>query len=335
MANFANESISIDPLLYALLLQKVVLVQVLIGVFLYVNCLMIFTFLKKEMFREDTRYILFAQTLFVDSAFLVLCNLLLICTHFQYHIHMIPCILLCTAAALFTSCTPMTLVAMCLERYVAICMPLRHADISTSRRTRFFGILIIWGISSISPFFMLIAYISVVTPSALFSYVDCTVEVMYKEEWQAQTRFTILLVLFIFMIIIVVFTYIKIMIAARAASSSKNKSTNKSRKTVMLHAFQLFLCVMPLLSTYIEKAFWNEDFMVLINLKYSFFIMFFIAPRSLSPLIYGMRDEHFFSVLRQSALWGFDNCLKTLSIHYKKKPNQTKESLNQGLSIIA
>ncbi|XP_066498965.1 odorant receptor 131-2-like [Hoplias malabaricus] len=317
MPSLVNNSILMDPLMYSLLLHKLVLVQVLVGVFLYVNCLIIFTFLKKEMFREDTRYILFAQTLFVDSAFLVICDLLLIFKHYQYRMHIIPCILICTAAALFTDCTPLTLVAMCLERYVAICMPLRHADIST-KRTRFLGIIIIWGISSISPLFTFLAYLSVVPPSTLFSYDYCTMEVMYKEEWQAQTRFIILLILFIFMIFIVVFTYIKIMIAARAASSSKNKSTNKSRRTVMLHAFQLFLCIMPFICTYIEMAFWNNDFMVFINVKYSFFIIFYIVPRCLSPLIYGMRDEKFFLVLRHYAVWGFDNYLQTLLINYKK-----------------
>ncbi|XP_066499081.1 odorant receptor 131-2-like [Hoplias malabaricus] len=289
---------------YYLGLPRIILVQVLVGVFLYVNCLMIFTFLKKEMFREDTRYILFAQTLFVDSAFLVACNLLFICTNYQFRIHMIPCILICTAAAIFSNCTPVTLVAMCLERYVAICMPLRHADISTSRRTRILGIFIIWGISSIFPLFTFIAYLCVVSPSTLMSFDYCTVEVMYKEEWQAQISFTILLVLFLFMIIIVVFTYIKIMLVARAASSSKNKSTNKSLKTVILHAFQLFLCIMQFICPYIEMAFW-KNVLVFYNVRYSFFIVVYIAPRCLSPLIYGLRDEHYFLVLKNYAFWGF------------------------------
>ncbi|XP_066499283.1 odorant receptor 131-2-like [Hoplias malabaricus] len=289
-----------------------ILVQVLIGIFLYVNCLMIFTFLKKEMFREDTRYILFAQTLFGDSAFLVLCDVLLLGNHYQFRMHMIPCFLICTTAAFFTNCTPLTLVAMCLERYVAICMPLRHADISTSR-TRFLGILIIWAISSISPLFTVISYISLVPTSNLLSYADCTVEAPYKEEWQAQTRFIILLILFIFMIIIVVFTYIKIMIAARAASSSKNKSTNKSLKTVILHAFQLCLCIMQFICPYIEMVFWN-NVLVFYNVRYCFFVVFYIAPRCLSPLIYGLRDEHFFLVLRHYATCGFHKHLQSLPI---------------------
>ncbi|XP_036412817.1 odorant receptor 131-2-like [Colossoma macropomum] len=312
-----NSSFNMDLLMYTVLIHMPVL-QVLVGIFLFVNCLMIFTFLKKEVFREDTRYILFAQTLFVDSAFMVVNDILFICYSYQYRIHMIPCIIICSAMAFLYICTPLTLVAMCLERYVAICMPLRHAAISTSR-TRCFGFLIIWGISSIAPLFNFIAYLSVVQSHTLFSYALCSIELMLGEEWLAQTRALILQILFFFMIIVVLFTYIKIMIAARAASSDNKKSTNKSLRTVLLHTFQLFLCIVQFVTPYIEKAFWKGDIMVFFNVRYSNFVVFMIAPRCLSPLIYGLRDEKFFIVLRHYACCSFLS--QTLSIQSKIRPN--------------
>ncbi|XP_036412786.1 odorant receptor 131-2-like [Colossoma macropomum] len=296
----------------------VTLVQVLVGIFLFVNCLIIFTFLKKEVFREDTRYILFAQTLFVDSAFMVVNDMLLIWYGYQYHIHIIPCIIISSAVTLLYICTPLTLVAMCLERYVAICMPLRHADISTSR-TRCFGFFVIWGISSIAPLFTVVAYVSMIPSDALFSYAVCTAEVMLGEEWLAQVRALIFQILFFCMIIIILFTYIKIMIAARAASSDNKKSTNKSLRTVILHAFQLFLCMIQFVIPYMEMAFWNGDVMLFINVRYANFVVFMLVPRCLSPLIYGLRDEKFFIVLRHYACWGFDNLSQTLPIQSKSR----------------
>uniref|UniRef100_A0A3B1JMV9 G-protein coupled receptors family 1 profile domain-containing protein n=1 Tax=Astyanax mexicanus TaxID=7994 RepID=A0A3B1JMV9_ASTMX len=284
---------------------KVMMVQILVGIFLYVNCLMIFTFLKKEIFREDTRYILFAQTLLVDSVLLVLSDVMLIWNTYLYPIHMIPCIIICTFVTVLTTCTPLTLVAMCLERYVAICMPLRHADISTSR-TRLLGLLIIWSLSCIAPLFTFVAFLAVVHPGALFSSAVCTVEILYEQDWQAQMRIVILQLLFLTMTLIIVFTYIKIMIAARAASTDKKKSTNKSLRTVILHAFQLFLCIMQFLNPYIEIVFLKLDISVYGQLRYANFVIFIIAPRCLSPLIYGLRDEKFFHVLKHYALFGFD-----------------------------
>ncbi|XP_066499631.1 odorant receptor 131-2-like [Hoplias malabaricus] len=296
------------------------LVQILVLMFLNVNCLMIFTFLKKEMFREETRYILFAQTLFVDTAFILICTLLVIVNLLQCHIPVIPCILICTAATLFTVCTPLTLVAMCLERYVAICMPLNHANISTSR-TRFLGLLVIWAISLIPAMFNFIAYVSVVPRSTLLSYTVCSVELMIGEEWQAQTRFMLFLLVFLFMLIIILFTYIKIMIAARGASSEKKKSTNKSLKTVILHAFQLFLCTLQFICPYIEKALWNDDLILFISVRYFDFIAFIIAPRCLSPLIYGLRDDKFFHALRHNAMCGFNRCFSPLFNDWKIRPS--------------
>ncbi|XP_026780308.1 odorant receptor 131-2-like [Pangasianodon hypophthalmus] len=290
--------------------EKILLLQVLVGIFLYINCLMIFTFLKKEVFREETRYILFAQTLFVDSALMLLTDLLSVGTYFEYAMHMISCSIICTVLTFLSCCTPLTLVAMCLERYVAICMPLRHADISTTR-TRLYGLFIIWSISSIIPVFNFIGYWAVVPP-AQSSYAVCAVELMLGEAWQAYGRAIFFIILFLFLIIIIVFTYIKIMIAARAASSEKMKSTNKSLRTVLLHAFQLFLCIIQFLNPYIVMAYWKVEEMMLRNIKYSMFIVCMIAPRCLSPLIYGLRDEKFFHVLRHYAMCGSDCLFSTL-----------------------
>uniref|UniRef100_A0A3B1JUR4 G-protein coupled receptors family 1 profile domain-containing protein n=1 Tax=Astyanax mexicanus TaxID=7994 RepID=A0A3B1JUR4_ASTMX len=312
MQNISNSSLNRNPLISPSFMQKVFLVQALVGIFLYVNCLMIFTFLKKEVFREDTRYILFAQTLFVDSAFMVLTDIGVVGSFFHDSRN-------CTAMSFLSVCSPLTLVAMCLERYVAICMPLRHADISTSR-TRFSGFVIIWSVSFIAPAFTAIAYISV-NPSSAFSYVVCSVEVMLEKEWQAQVRAVILLLLFLFMLAVIVFTYIKIMIAARAASSEKKKSTSKSLRTVLLHGFQLFLSIVQFITPYIEMPFWKLDVMLFINVRYSNFIVFILAPRCLSPLIYGMRDEKFFLVLRHYALWGFNGFNHSLLIQWKIRPS--------------
>ncbi|KAM9469641.1 odorant receptor 131-2-like [Clarias gariepinus] len=285
--------------------------EVLVGIFLYINCLMIFTFLKKNVFREETRYILFAQTLFVDTAFILLANLLFIGAYFQYPVNMGICSLCVQIQIFLICCSALTLVAMCLERYVAICMPLRHAEISTSK-TRLYGFFIILSISCIIPAFSFIGYWAAAPPDTLFSSAECNVEIMLTKEWQAHGRAVIYVMLFLFMVIIIVFTYIKIMIAARAASSEKKKSTNKSLRTVLLHGVQLFLCMMQFFTPYIEMAFYKFEDMALRNIKYSNLIVFLFLPRSLSPLIYGLRDDIFFHVLKHYALCGTDSLSSAL-----------------------
>ncbi|XP_056613367.1 odorant receptor 131-2-like [Triplophysa dalaica] len=282
---------------------KLLIVQVLVGILLYVNGLMIFTFLKKEVFWVETRYILFAQTLFVDSTNMLLTDLTMVGSFHQYPVHILPCCIFCTLMSLLSICTPVTLAAMCLERYVAICMPLRHSSISTPKNT-FIGLLVIWTVSFVIPLFVLTVFLVYASPFGLGVYVVCSLEVMLRVKWLADTRAASLQILFIILFGLVVSTYIKIMLAARSASSDKKSSTKKSLKTVILHGIQLFLCMLQLLMPYIEMPLWNVDVVVFLNVKYSNFVLFMISPRCLSPLIYGLRDKKFCQALKHYAFCG-------------------------------
>ncbi|XP_036393656.1 odorant receptor 131-2-like [Megalops cyprinoides] len=284
--------------------EQALLVQVLVGIFLYVNCLMICTFFKKEAFRTDTRYILFAQTLFMDSALMVFTDLALIGSYFQIPVPCIPCVIMCTIMAWLTISTPLTLVAMCLERYVAICMPLRHASISTTR-TRLLGLVLIWCFSSIPALIVFFIFTSSVPLSFFSTYLICTVEMMIVHNWQAQIRAALFQFYFVIMSIAIGFTYVKITAAARAASDNK-KSASKGLRTVVLHAFQLLLCLIQLLCPYVEMAVMKIDIKLFINVRYFNFVVFMLASRCLSPLIYGLRDEKFFLVLRYYAVFGLN-----------------------------
>ncbi|KAL2095994.1 hypothetical protein ACEWY4_008142 [Coilia grayii] len=291
--------------------EKILLVQVLVGIFLYVNSLMIFTFLKKEAFRTDTRYVLFAQTLFMDSFLMILTDLALIGNYFQFPIPWIPCCVFCFLMSWLSLVTPLTLAAMCLERYVAICMPLRHADISSPRNRRR-GLAIIWVISTLLPTFTVVSFISLVPPTLLLTYVVCSIEMMYVQAWLNHAHNAILLLYFSVMFIIIVFTYMSIFKAAQAASSDNKKSTHKGLRTIILHAFQLLLCLAQFVCPFVEMAILKIDFMLFINFRYSHFIVFLIAPRCLSPLIYGLRDEKFYVVLRHYAFFGLDTVVLSL-----------------------
>ena len=100
-------------------------------------------------------------------------------------------------------------------------------------------------------------------------------------------------------------THIKMMKVAKTASGVNKASTWKGLRTVTLHAFQLFLCLFQLWCPLIEATVLQIDFMLFINVRYFNYIFFYISPRCLSPLIYGLRDDKFFLALKYYALCGF------------------------------
>ncbi|XP_051782432.1 odorant receptor 131-2-like isoform X1 [Erpetoichthys calabaricus] len=283
---------------------RVVLAQVLVCVFLYINLVMLFSFFKKEAFRQDTRYILFAHMLFVDTMVLIVTDLGMLLIYFCILVPGVYCILFCTFMETLTSYTPLTLTAMCLERYIAICIPLRHAEISTVQRT-LFVILFIWIFGFIlcsTDFFAVLA----TQPESFYleSYI-CSYEIMLIYVWQSDLRSYICLVVFISVFLFIALTYVKIMHAARAASVEKT-SASKARNTVVLHAFQLVLSLISLICPFVEKFIMQINFQIFSDVRYFNFLTFTLFPRCLSPLIYGLRDEKFCSVFQYYIICGMN-----------------------------
>lgn len=294
---------------------KIISIQILIIIFLCINLLLIMTFLKKECFHATARYVLFAVTLFSDSLLLFLSDILVILVYFKITIPVVMCICISALVLVYVTVTPVTLIAMTLERYVAICMPLRHGELC-STRSSVHCILIIHGLSSIPCFIIFATFFASASLSFYKQYYICSVEMFTFDMWQSHLRTAIYQIQFLIMCIIIVFAYVKILIVAKAASGENKKITSKGHKTVVLHGFQLLLCLLQLWCPFIELTIVNYSLFKVI--RYFNYIMFYLAPKCLSPLIYGLRDECFFKALKNymaTGLCHFTNNLRTLWIY--------------------
>ncbi|XP_071353432.1 odorant receptor 131-2-like [Trachinotus anak] len=284
-------------------INQVILAQGLVAVFLFINILQITTFFMKDFFYTTMRYILFANTLLSDSLFLIMTSISVILSYFRVASHMWWCLTLFALSSVCNFVTPVTLTAMTLERYVAICMPLRHGELC-STRSALHCIPIIYGISSGPVTIILLIFFASATRSLYKEYMICSAEVILLYTWQKHLRSAISQFYFLIMLITIVFSYVNIMKVAKAASGDDKKSTQKGLRTVVLHAFQLLLCLIQLWCPFIEAAVLQINSMLYSDIRYFNYITFMLAPRCLSPLIYGLRDEKFFLALRHYALCG-------------------------------
>ncbi|XP_047450686.1 odorant receptor 131-2-like [Mugil cephalus] len=282
---------------------RVILVQVLVTVFLCINSFLIITFFLKDFFYTTMRYILFATTLLSDCLFLVMSDVLLILKYFTFTIQMWLCVIIYVVMSVYTFVTPVTLTAMTLERYVAICLPLRHGELC-SMRTALHLILIIHGLSLIPCVVILSIFFASATHAFYIQNRVCSVEIFIFHSWQGHFRSAISQFYFLIMCTTIIFSYVKIMKVAKAASGENKKSTGKGLRTVALHGFQLLLCLVQLWCPFIEAAVLQIDFMLFINVRYFNYVVFNLTPRCLSPLIYGLRDEAFFHAVKYYVLCG-------------------------------
>ncbi|XP_048839979.1 odorant receptor 131-2-like [Brienomyrus brachyistius] len=251
--------------------------------FISLNLIMFIAMCSKPSFRETSRYLLFSQMLLGDSIHLGFTTLL-------YSFNLINITLtkvLCSMIVLVSSTTfrisPLTLAVMCLERYVAICFPLRHTDIATPRRTNI-AIAVVWFLGSVNSVIDVI-FLIVRDTQFLTKPIYCTREQIFLAKWQFDVFQSFNGVFFVAVGIIVIGTYTGIMIAARSIKAKK------ASRTVLLHLVQLGLCLSSFLFSNIERALSTISSALFIHLRYLNFFLLVLLPRCLSPLIYGLRDE--------------------------------------------
>ena len=103
------------------------------------------------------------------------------------------------------------------------------------------------------------------------------------------------------MAVIVLYTYIKILLETKKMRQDR-ASVNKAMHTVLLHGFQLLLCLMAFNNQITERllllnAYWSPRELYFFN-----YFCFILIPRFLSPLIYGWRDKSLRDHMRRAAL---------------------------------
>ncbi|XP_030638954.1 odorant receptor 131-2-like [Chanos chanos] len=257
--------------------------------FVYVNGVLLFVLWSKPVFKETPRYILFAHMLLNDSIQLLISLILYICTLAFLQLAKAVCFLLVFMGTSTFNNAPLNLVVMSLERYVAICFPLRHSEIATRRRTCV-AIGVIWIIGSINC--MIDTLFAVVTePKSFHLLMFCTRERIFIAPWQADMYLAFNVFYFVSVTVIIVFTYISVIVAARSVTTNK-ESAKKAQRTVLLHLIQLGLCLTSFLYGTIERILaMTSNSAMFVKLRYLNFLIVLLIPRCLSPLIYGLRDD--------------------------------------------
>ncbi|XP_077307073.1 odorant receptor 131-2-like [Lithobates pipiens] len=255
--------------------------------FIYFILVLLVVYFTIPHVRENARYILFAHMLINDTVYLSLGLFLSMGVGLLIYIPLPICYVLVTCAAAAFRITPYNLAFMALERYVAICFPLRHTIICTAQRS-YVAIATMWFVGWLPNVADFIVLISSVETKYFSKNLLCRQQSLLVLPVQNTIQFSTLIGTFILVSLVILFTYIKVMLIARKTGSGKS-SASRAGRTLILHAVQLFLCLLSLTSSFSEMYHGEYNFLVImLN-----FLMLMYLPRLLSPLIYGIRDKVF------------------------------------------
>ncbi|XP_071362631.1 odorant receptor 131-2-like [Trachinotus anak] len=297
--SFANQSQTLNNInynntgqRYQGLLERV-LFSTLIGmpccVFLFINGTMLFTLRSKLVFRETSRYVLLYNLLFADTAQLAFSQLLYIIAACRIMLTYPVCGILVMLTKLTNEISPLTLVVMSLERYVAVCYPLRHTTITTIRNTAV-AIIVVWAISLMNVLIRVLLLLNFPLEDLQMTDVCSDIQLLLDPIIDHYDK-AYTYVLFLSATVAITSSYIGVMIAARSASTDK-ASAGKARNTLLLHLVQLGLSLFSNMHTFIVQSLSTTlQRLALVRINSVFYVFIYILPRCLSSLIYGLRDQ--------------------------------------------
>lgn len=258
-------------------------------VFLCCIAVMLHIFASHRHFLDTTRYILFAYMMVNDTLQLLSSVLLFLFVMGKVKFAIVYCApLLFISTATFQN-TPLILATMSLERYVAILYPLQCP--AAWRSDRIWIIIVsLWLISCISPVIDFSIRKHDPAVNVLSTPVICKTAVINSSPIQTLFKAAVSVLFFAVVAVIILFTYVRILLETRKMRQDR-VSVNKAMHTVLLHGFQLLLCMLAYTHAITESlivlhANWRPEDIAFFN-----YFSFILIPRFLSPLIYGFRDQ--------------------------------------------
>ncbi|XP_071350298.1 odorant receptor 131-2-like [Trachinotus anak] len=264
-------------------------IVVILGISInYINVGLIHTFRKHQIFYTNPRYILFIHLVINDMTQVTLTIILFVISYTIYRLNVSVCCIFVLLALFTTENTPLNLACMAVECYIAICVPLRHVQICTVKRTLIL-IGLIWVTSMLSALPDLFITLATEPLDFFHSQVFCLRQTVFPNPLIIKKRDISYAVFLVIVWLVIFYTYFRILFTAKAA----NKDAKKARNTILLHGFQLLLCMAtyaaPQLLSVVQQWFPKNY----TDSLFAYYIIVQILPRSISPIIYGIRDNTF------------------------------------------
>uniref|UniRef100_A0A3Q0RRC8 G-protein coupled receptors family 1 profile domain-containing protein n=1 Tax=Amphilophus citrinellus TaxID=61819 RepID=A0A3Q0RRC8_AMPCI len=268
----------------------------------YVNSTLVHTFKKHEVFNTNPRYILYIHLVINDILLLSLFTLIQIVSYIMFTLHVPFCIILLLTVIICNLNNPLTLAVMAVECYVAICFPLQHPQICTVKNVTVV-ILVIWLLSSLVILPDLFTILVTESKDFFNSRVFCLRGSIFRHPELEKKKDASNIVLLVIVWLTLLYTYFRILFTAQAATAN----AKKARNTVLLHGFQLLLCMLTYVYDLMLNGLTNLFPKEILTIRYTVSVFVQILPRLISPIVYGIRDKTFRKYLKRyldNATWG-------------------------------
>ncbi|XP_020792427.2 odorant receptor 131-2-like [Boleophthalmus pectinirostris] len=264
---------------------------ILLGISInYLNGTLIYTFTKHQVFHHNPRYILFIHLVVNDMIQLTTAITLFVCSYVFYTINTFLCCFILSFAVFTSLNSPLNLAAMAVECYVAVCFPLQHSQLCSIKKI-YIVIACIWALSILS-FLPDIFYLAATQPALFISTVFCVSTHLFQSPIMIKKRDVTYSMYFVGVWLVLIYAYVQIFLVAKSAKTT-NSDAKKARNTILLHSFQLLLCMLTYVFSAVQEIVFILFPSIYLHFMFVWYILLQIVPRFLSPMVYGLRDNKF------------------------------------------
>ncbi|XP_045906874.1 probable G-protein coupled receptor 148 [Micropterus dolomieu] len=255
-------------------------------------------FLSRAL-RQETRYLLVANTLTADMLFLVLNLATVICNAAQAQMPWLVCELLTAVSVSAYCCAILTVTLMVADTYAAVRWPLHYHDILPPARTH--RILVgVWVLSAVYPFTLLIM-MEAGSENPHEKMAVCLVLISLGFIKNMTGIHIYFFVTALICTVLILYCYVRLYMVTRTQGIWQSRFS-RARVTLLVHGVLLLLYFTPGFVFILELALFqrkdiSQDARVWINTINM--CVFMVLPRAFAPYLYGLRYRELSDTLMQ------------------------------------
>ncbi|XP_051552837.1 probable G-protein coupled receptor 148 [Myxocyprinus asiaticus] len=254
--------------------------------------------------RQETRYLLLANTLFADMLFLTINLAVVSCNKVGMFLPHMLCEFMMVSTVTTYSCSVLTLTLMVIDTYVAVRWPLRYNEILPASRARKI-IISLWVVASLCPVSLLVMFELVMENSQQKRPVCLVLIALFSLDQKMKIGVHLY---FIFAVslctALIVYCYIRLYIITKTSGIWRSRYS-RARMTLLAHTLLLMMYFIPALVFAVELALLKQDatlsdvgvWIDLVNM-----CVLMLLPRSFTPYLYILRYREIYKTLQQ-VLW--------------------------------
>ncbi|KAK9539184.1 hypothetical protein VZT92_004307 [Zoarces viviparus] len=256
---------------------------------------------RSRALRQETRYLLMANTLTADMLFLVLNLAMVICNATRTQMSWLVCQLITAVTVTTYSCAILTITLMVVDTYAAVRWPLRYHDLLPPARTHriLLGVWVLVALYPLSLSIMLL--VERKDPHERVAVCLVLISLGFIQDKKIHWIYIYFIVTAVICAVLIFVCYIQLYMVTRTQGIWQSHFS-RARVTLLAHGVLLLLYFAPGFVFIMELYLFHSK-----DMSYDLYVwvntvnmcVFVLLPRALAPYLYGLRYREISDTLMQ------------------------------------